>query len=393
MLHPKEKEMRKLLQFLSEHNQYFKRIFEKQKINLNEPIEIIFKQLPIMTKQDIRENYNHYLSDIDMEKFSEYTSGSTGTPVNCVKTRAERTTASLNIWQQRRKWDQQIDLNKYIYLYDHSTYKKVGNLLNFEKNNMIRCFNRLIELHPRWLSGPISSFERYARLIENKDINYQSGSIKFIELAGEYASRDQRDYVEKIFGCRTINHYGTIESWCIAYECPLGNLHVQNKLIYAEVTPTKKQIDDKNVGEITITSLYNKLMPLVRYNIQDLGTVKEVDCECGQRSQVIHLLGGRTGDIIAGTDDILGELFFKRGVYKVINTLGDCINGFRIEQTELKKFIVFIERGEGYIEEAELIMRKHILRGLGQDTTIQFKYVESIPPLASGKVKIFYSHL
>lgn len=397
MLYGKEDELRKLLLFLAKNNSYFAMIFEENEIDFKTSIESIFKKLPIITKQDVRENYYQYISHIETEKFSEFTSGSTGTPVNCVKTRSERTIAGINVWQQRHKWDKEVNLNNYIYLYDPATYKKVGNLLNFEKNNMIKCFNRLIKLVPRWLSGPISSFERYARLIENKDISYKIGSIKFIELAGEFASKSQREYVEKIFGCRTINHYGIIESWCIAYECPEGHLHVQNKLIYAETTNMNRRTDalseDGNVGEITITSLYNRLMPLVRYNIQDLGTIEEIDCKCGQKSQVINLIGGRTGDIIIGTDDVLGELFFKRGIYKVINMMGDCVNGFRVEQTALKRFAVFIEKGEGYTDEATAIMSQHILRGLGNDTKIDFKFVESIPPLSSGKVKIFYSHL
>ncbi len=393
MLHQKEKEIKKVLKFLSKNNTYFSKIFSEHTIDLEEPIETLFSKLPIVTKQDIRENYEDYISNINLEKIGEYTSGSTGTPVNCVKTRAERTLAGINVWQQRHKWDKEVDLNNYIYLYDSSTYKKVGNPLNFEKGNMIRCFNRLMEYSPRWISGPISSFERYAKLIENKEIKYKPGVIKFIELAGEYSSKEQREYVEKVFQCKTINHYGTIESWCIAYECPHGHLHVQNNLFYAEVVNKRNLVDQTPIGEITITSLYNKLMPLVRYNIQDLGTIEEVDCECGQKSQVICLAGGRTGDVIAGTNDILGELFFKRGIYKVIQKLGDCINGFRVEQIKLNQFLVYIEKGTGYVEEAENIMSKHIIAGLGKDTQVQYKYVDSIPPLPSGKVKIFYSHL
>ncbi len=393
MLAQKEKEIRKLLKFLDVKNDYYHELFQKSKIDLESDIEDIFYKLPIITKQDIREHYNEYLSKLDLPQFSEFTSGSTGKPVNCVKTSAERTTAGINVWKRRHQWDKEADINNYIYLYDKSTYRKVGNLLNFEKNNMIKCFKRLMEQNPRWLSGPISSFERYAKLIEAGEAEYSYGSIKFLELAGEYASKEQREFVEKVFGAKTINHYGIIESWCIAYECPWGKLHVQNNLFYVETRKPKQQFEDPEIGEITITSFYNKLMPLVRYNIQDYGKVTMEQCECGETSQIITLFGGRTADIIVGTEDVLGELFFKRGIYKLIERYGDCVDGFRVEQTGLKEFLVLIQKGQGFREEMSEIMTKHIKSGLGKDVRVHYEYVSVISPLQSGKMKIFYSHL
>lgn len=393
MLIQKEKEIRKLLKFLDKNNDFYHDIIQNYKIDLDSNIEDVFNQLPITTKQDIREHYSEYLSKIDLPQFSEFTSGSTGKPVNCVKTSVERTTAGLNVWKRRRLWDKDVNINNYIYLYDKETYRKVGNLLNFEKNNMIKCFKRLVELNPRWLSGPISSFERYAKLIEAGEVEYTYGSIKFLELAGEYASLEQRRFVERVFGARSINHYGIIESWCIAYECPCGKLHVQNNLFYVETRKPKQRIEDSEVGEITITSFYNKLMPLVRYNIQDYGKVTIEQCECGETSQVISLFGGRTADVIVGTEDMLGELFFKRGIYKLIDRYGDCVDGFRVEQIELREFLVLIQRGNGFREEMSDIVTKHIKGGLGNDVIVRYEYVDVISPLQSGKMKIFYSHI
>lgn len=393
MLIQKEKEIRKLLKFLDEKNDFYHDIIQKNQIDLDSNIESIFYKLPVITKQDIREHYSEYLSKITLPQFSEFTSGSTGKPVNCVKTSAERTTAGINVWKRRHQWDKEADINNYIYLYDKNTYRKVGNLLNFEKNNMIKCFKRLMELNPRWLSGPISSFVRYAKLIEEGKAPYTYGSIKFLELAGEYATKEQRELVEKVFGAKTINHYGIMESWCIAYECPCGKLHVQNNLFYAETRRPKQQFEDKDIGEITITSFYNKLMPLVRYNIQDYGKVTIEQCECGETSQVLTLLGGRTADIIVGTEDILGELFFKRGIYKLIDRYGDCVDGFRAEQIALREFLIRIQKGKGFREEMSEIMTKHIKSGLGNDVIVHYEYVDMIAPLPSGKMKIFYSHV
>lgn len=387
-----EKQLKKLFVFLKENNAFYKEIFEKQQINLEAPIEEIFYSLPVITKKDVRQHYEDYISNMPVPTFAELTSGSTGIPVKCVKTAAERTKVGLNVWQQRARWDKEVSLENYIYLYDVSTYKKIGNILNFEIENMKACFKKLMALKPRWISGPISSLERYAKCIEMGEIAYTPGIIKYLELFGEYATPEQRAYVERIFKAKTINHYGTIESWCFAYECPKGHLHVQNKLFFAEQLSTENKVGE-SVGEIALTSLFNKAMPLIRYNLQDLGEVSEMACECGQTSQVLKLAGGRTGDIIKGTNDVLGELFFKRGIYKVIQNFGDCILGYRVEQVALNTFIVSIERGKGYNAQAEIMFKNHIVRGLGKDVEVIFQYVDTMKPLKSGKMKIFTSYV
>ncbi len=380
-----------VLNHLNMHNEYYRGVFKENSINLKGSIDEILEKLPVTTKKDIRKNYSSYISDTREDTFGELTSGSTGTPVNCQKTRTERMLAMLNIWKQRRMWDPEVDITNYLSLHDVNTYKKVGNLLNFEKEHMKKCFRRLLALSPRWLSGPASTFEKYAKLIQNEEVPYNKGTIKFIELAGEYADKNSRQYIEEIFGCKTINHYGTIETWCIAYECPKGHLHVQKDLMYVETVNHSILPGKKDIGEITVTSLYNKLMPVIRYNIQDLGKVEFVDCECGQASQVITLYGGRTGDMIVGKKEVLGEIFFKRGIYKLINRGMDCIDSFRVEQVELNTFIMYIVRLPNYTDEVTQFLLDYIHTGIGSEAEVEFKFVEDIPPLPSGKIKIFYS--
>lgn len=380
-----------ILNHLEKYNEYYKSIFVNNNIDLHSSIPEILEKLPITTKKDVRNHYSQYISVTTEEKIGELTSGSTGVPVNCLKTPTERMIAMFNIWKQRRMWDPKVDVTNYLSLHDINTYKKVGNLLNFDKEHIKKCFKRIMALSPRWLSGPISTLERYAKLIQSGEMPYTKGTIKFIELAGEFSDKNRREYVEEIFGCKTINHYGTIESWCIAYECPKGNLHVQKDLIYAETTNESILSTNANVGEITITSLYNKLMPLVRYNIQDLGKVEYVECECGQASQVITLYGGRTGDMISGKKEMSGEIFFKRGVYKLINRGLDCIDSFRVEQLELHKFVMYIVKMENYTEEITQTLLDYIHTGIGKEVDVEFRFVDDIPPLPSGKIKTFYS--
>jgi phenylacetate-CoA ligase len=383
-----------LFEYLKDNNRFFNDIFLKNNIDFSDDIDQCFSRMPILEKSDIRNNYKSYISDSQQEHFNEKTSGSTGIPLICPKTRSERLTAGLNAWNKRREWDPQVNIDNFLPLHDPNTYKLLGNFFDYNPENMKNCFGRLQEISPRWLSGPASAIERYCRLIQSGHIKYEKKSIRFIELAGEYVDVEQRQFIESVLECKTINHYGTIETWCIAYECCKGHLHVNENMFFVELAKTAEKFDGQDeTGEIVVTSFYNRLMPIVRYNLKDIGRVSYLSCECGKTSQVIELMGGRSGDVIAGEKQILGEVFFKRGIYKLINRGYDCIDGFRVEQVELKKFIFYIKKGNGYAENVTGILLEYIRSNLGKDTCVEFEFADSIPPLPSGKTKIFHSNL
>ncbi len=379
-----------LLRYLNQNNEFYRELMGKLNISLNGDVENSLRKFPILQKKDIRDNYNTYFSHTNEIKIEEFTSGSSGVPLKCQKTRYERLIATANIWKQRYKHDPKVTLDNYISFHDLRTYKQIGNFFLYDPQNMKKCFEKMCSLEPRWISGPISAIEKYARLVEEGYLSYKNKTIRVFENMGEFADPEQREYIEKIFGCKTINHYGCIESWCIAYECPHGSMHVQDSLMYVEQLPSNAYTEE-NAGEIVITSLYNKLMPLIRYNTHDLGMVDYYTCKCGRTSQVIKLLGGRTSDLIQNSKNIPGELFFKRGVYKLIRKGFDCIEGFKVMQTTRKDFIFYIAMQGDYKENVTNFFTEYIRNGLGADTRIQFEFVDSLPPLPSGKTKIFYS--
>lgn len=384
--------LKKLMLYLNENNQYYMDIFKKNNINVNDDVEGYFDRIPVIEKSNIRSNYNDYISISNERKFSEKTSGSSGIPLVCPKTVSERMKAGLSVWKRRKEWDPKVNPDNFFHLNEIGAYKRIGNFFDYDLNNMRSCFEKLMNVSPRWLCGPTSAIERYCRHIKSGKIEYTNKCIKFVELAGEYSSQEQRELIEEVLECKTINHYGTIETWCIAYECKKGALHVQDNLFFAEMQNKRYLANEqKEVGEITITSFYNKLMPIVRYNIKDIGLVKNVTCECGKTTQIIELMGGRSGDVIAGDSEILGEVLFKRGIYKLMSRGYDCIEGFRVEQVSPKKFIFYLVKGENYSDNATKILNRHIKANLGKDIVVEFKFVGSIPPLPSGKMKIFHS--
>lgn len=380
-----------LLIDLNKTNEYINSILKTNKNSLKlSNIDNHYNEFPYITKKEIKDNYYKYISDINNEEqVVEMTSGSTGSPLRCLKTKKERLIASFNLWKCRKEWDENVNINNFIPLVGYKTYHEIGDFCNFEYNNMINCFNILMDKNPRWISGPISTVEKYADLIISGKVNYNN-EIKFIELAGEHSESYQREKIEKAFNAVSINQYGTRECWCIAYECPNNQLHVLDN-IFLETIDTEVLGDN---GEIVVTSLFNKLMPIIKYNLHDLGSLSISDCECGKKGQVLQLAGGRTSDIIEGSKEMLGDIFFKRIVCDLILETGnDFVNIFRVEQTKINYFKIYLVKSKTFEGSVIRKLKSNIIEGLQREVEIEIIFEDDILFSTNGKLKVFQSKI
>lgn len=398
------KKLLQLFSYLREKNDYFSD-FIPYEIKTEEELLNSFSNIPIHYKSDIKTNFLSYISKSQVNILEEVTSGTTGEPLRCLKSNIERMQASLYLWKKRKKIDPYVTANNFFSFYGKASYYELGDFCDFDKENMIHCFKGMQKLKPRWINGPISAIERYAKLIELGEVKYSPGDIKFIEFSGEYVDPQIKEYIEYTFGCKTYNQYGLRETWCIAYECFHGQLHIAEDLIYAESIASEAniKINNKNVEEIVVTSLYNQTMPIIRYNTQDLGIITQSNCQCGEEGKILHLAGGRSGDVIVGKKEILGDIFFKRVVGFLMRRGYDCIESFSVVQTDLNKFDIYIIKKANYTDHYttelnELICTgqwrgKSIFKGLGSNIVVNYLFVESLPKTFSGKTKIFTSNL
>ncbi|MFD2327989.1 hypothetical protein ACFSR7_01930 [Cohnella sp. GCM10020058] len=383
-----KKKLRDLIHFLDSNNKYFHDLFVREALDLNSGIECFFSRIPLTDKNDIKKNYDNYISKISEETTSELTSGTTGTPLKCIKTLSERVLSGTYIWKERLKWDPYVNKDNFLELLKEG-FRKIGDFANFEKSNLVFCVNKLLDYSPRWINGTITVIERMAKIIEAGLVDYKPGSIKFIELMGEAVDEDKRIYIERVFGCKTINHYGTRESWAIAYECSEKNMHVFNNLFLIEIVNQGIISDYPDIGEIVVTSLYNKSMPLIRYKVGDFGKITEKYCKCGNKSSIINLAGGRVNSFLKGNNDILGDLFFKRIVFKATKKDQQVIDRYLVEQTDINNFNLYIKKGPKYKNETYDEIVKLTCEILGDKTKLTLFIVEDFPSMTSGKTTSF----
>jgi phenylacetate-CoA ligase len=147
--------------------------------------------------------------------------------------------------------------------------------------------NFIRNYRPVLLQGYASILAALARYIINNKLTLPDRLLGVYSTA-EVLDDGQRELMEQAFGCKVFNQYGSREIPNIACECRHGNMHVFTDMVHLESLE----------GRLIVTSLTNRLMPMIRYDIGDSGQAKEGDCACGSPFPLMEMGMCRQNDLI-----------------------------------------------------------------------------------------------
>lgn len=242
----------------------------------------------------------------------------------------------------------------------------------------------LENINPRWICGSISAFYQYAKEIMAGTISNRMTNLRYLELQGEFVENDIRRYVEDVFNVKTIVHYGNREIWTMAYECPYGNLHPNDGMVYFEII---KERNSDQYGRIIVTSFNQIILPIIKYDTGDLGRFDECNCPCGQHT-TLNIFDGRISTIIKGTS-LNGNIVVKGILNDVIKKNQQIINRFYVEQHDQYVFVVYIVKGPEYSDDIEFRISKGFKEKIDKNVKVLFRYVPRGNNIIEGKSPIF----
>ncbi|MCD8215394.1 MAG: phenylacetate--CoA ligase family protein [Clostridiales bacterium] len=188
---------------------------------------------------------------------------------------------------------------------------------------------KINEFKPNMIVGYLSAVKILAGLAEEKNVDL---NIRCVVSCGEPLNPGLREYLERIFGVKVVNYYGTSESLILGAEKDFS----EGMILY----------DDMNVieaidGKMYITALYNFAQPLIRYCITD--NIKIEKPKKGGLSPFSRAVGlvGRSEDILWFKDN--------KGKKEFLHPLaieGFCIEGlldFQFRQLSDNAFEMLVE--------------------------------------------------
>ncbi len=123
------------------------------------------------------------------------------------------------------------------------------------------------------------------------------GQIKSVLLSGDYVPRSIIGAINRAWNCPVFNHYGLTETGLGGgVECrALEGCHLREADLYLEIVDSRgRPVPDGCQGEIVLTTLTRKGMPLIRYRTGDVSRFLTERCACGSNLRRLDRVQGRS---------------------------------------------------------------------------------------------------
>jgi phenylacetate-CoA ligase len=118
----------------------------------------------------------------------------------------------------------------------------------------------------------------------------------------------------------------------VAFECPEQNgMHVwEDHFLLEVINPqTLEPAAAGEVGEVVLTNLSRKGMPVLRYRTRDLAAVEPGTCPCGRSHRRLSRIQGRTDDMLI----IKGVNIFPMQIERVLMAMPEVGANYLVELT------------------------------------------------------------
>lgn len=358
----------------------------------NESNEFAVSKLPILHKDEVIQHRDEMLArDFDRSRLKiGNTGGSTGKPVSFYYDtyKGELMRAGMcrsymgSGWKPGQKilnfWGARQDIKG-----GGSFGKMVSDAIAAEKTIAAYEYTEA-QLHdwavtirsyqPVLLQGYASILAELARYVIDHKIRMPDTLLGVFSTA-EVLYDWQRELMEQAFQCKVFNQYGSREIPNIACECKHGSQHIFTDMVYLE--SVKIGSEDR----LVISSLTNRVMPFIRYEIGDSGRLKEGICTCGSPFPMMEMGLCRSNDIIKTRS---GKSIYPSYFIHLLDGLAD-IKQYQFIQSEPDKIALNFVSPSGLSAETMRSLGARVRREVNENMVLEINHVDEIRRTLSGK--------
>lgn len=343
-------------------------------------------RFPFLTREDLQVHRSTLVAEgLSCSEVVERTSsGSSGMPVTVLKDKSlfEFYAAFLTHKMICHGW---TPFNTYLLMHGADignvppgiAVEELKRLIDAGKPDILYCY-------PSYLLRLVDLLSRRER---------EEMALQFIGTHSETSSQDERNYLSERFGCPVYDDYGATEVGPIASQCHLGRYHIVAHNVYVEVLGKGGvPAAPGSLGEIVVTDVRNRVMPLIRYRTGDYGIVPTISgCSCAwQNMPQLASVEGRIEDSftlpsgrVIPPGQLIGPLGFPGG---------DIVRQWQLVQRTRERFTLRVVKGPGFRRsEVDAFVGKFISI-LGEPITVMTEYVDSLGDTV-GKRRVYRSEV
>jgi phenylacetate-CoA ligase len=358
-------------------------------------------KIPIINKRKIRDNYpeNMTASGTLKRAVQGSTSGSTGEPLYFYKDRLAQSYSIASImfanelmgvkpfdihWQPKMENNLSLKRTLALWLYGKHWYPQ----LKINKENLGELIRELDTIRPSYIESNPTHAHKIARLFKQEAV-WPKHKPRAIISSAEMLLKHIREFIEQEWESEVFDRYGHNEfSPAVGMECrEHDGFHLNPLLTYVEVVDEEgNQVDEGEEGRILITDLNNRVMPFIRYDVDDYGVRGGYDCPCGLSLPVLKSLKGRNSQNILFPHHDPIKWGFVEGILEY--NFYQYLYMFQFAQHTKTSASLKVVPTEKYTKEIEDRIKEEVLELLHrfeQGFELEVYVVDDIPSEESGK--------
>jgi len=401
LLSYQSEKLKYLLQLSVQEVSFYRDLYEKHQVDISEiksPADLY--RLPIVTKTSLKASYPQSCTRKTDWPVKEYfTSGSSGNPfaVMVDNQTMSQARALMLMRANYSGWKQGDAVFQTGMSLQRGVVKKLKDaVFNIYYASAFDLSN--------------ANLDKYLKVIEHNNIKYLMGypgslfalanrareigcnmKMNGVVTWGDNLYGHFRKSIEQQFSCRVTDTYGCGEGIQVAAQCPDGHdhYHIFMPHVIVEIVDEKGlPVPRGEQGNILLTRLEAGAMPLIRYNVGDVGRMSvEEHCPCGRGFDILKRVEGRDSDIIHTPNGNKLIVHFFTGIFEYYPQ----IEKFKVIQHQIDELdieIVFQPDADKSVLES---IKNEILEKGDKTLKINFKLVDAIADGKNGKRRFVIS--
>ena len=182
-----------------------------------------------------------------------------------------------------------------------------------------QTLDALVRLDPTAIFAVPSMFERCWPPLRRLYDEAGRGSLRKVVFVGERVPHQIRAKLESERGIEVFSYYGAAETSSLGIECTAHmGIHLFDDRNLFELLPSEREGSD---GQLVVSSLTQKTVPLVRYALGDEIVLLPGECPCRLSYPRVDVLG-RAGDSFSVLGSRLHYDSLLRSVYRKFEEIG-----------------------------------------------------------------------
>jgi phenylacetate-CoA ligase len=243
----------------------------------------------------------------------------------------------------------------------------------------------LKRLDPQFLYTMPSTLDALADRLSRSSVP----SLRLAMTSGEVVEEALREKVRRNLGIEIADNYGSTEAF-LAWRCPRGRYHVNAEHVLLQIVdPDGHPVPAGELGRVLVTTLENRLMPLVRYEIGDYAQASEEACPCGRTLPLLGRIAGRAVQLFQLTD---GRLITPWELVVRMRQHGG-LRQFQIVQRAVDRYVVRYVAADPLSEPVRAELAREFEVVIRGGIRVDFEQVDRIPRTATGKYLTAISEL